>query len=202
MDEQLSDIAALVRRAAGGDRGAFAAVIDAHERPALAIAYATVGCAATAADVVQEAFLRAWQRLGELDDPSRFGAWLARIVRNLSVDAIRRRPRTEVAVEPEHLAALPSAAPEDAAQTAETRQQINDALAQLDEVTRVIVTLRYYQNLSSRQISGLVGLSPAAVDMRLSRARSELRKRLGSCRETGADGMALDTVACAGGDAG
>jgi RNA polymerase sigma factor (sigma-70 family) len=206
MDEQSMDIAGLVGRSAAGDRAAFAQLIQFHERTALAIAYGTVGCAATAADVVQEAFLRAWQRLGELDEPARFAGWFGRIVRNLAVDALRRRPRAEVAVESEQLAAVPSAPGADRLEKDETRRQVSAALAELDEVTRMTVTLRYYQNLSSRQIGELVGLSPAAVDMRLSRARSQLRDRLMPAASSGdlgdsVAGAAVDTLACGGGAA-
>lgn len=202
MDEPAIDIAGLVRRSADGDRSAFARLIHVHERAGLAIAYATVGCPATAADVVQDAFLRAWQRLGELEEPARFAAWFSRIVRNLAVDALRRRPRVEVTVEAEQLAAVASHGQDDRLEQEETRQRINAALAGLDEVTRMTVTLRYFQNLSSRQIGELVGLSPAAVDMRLSRARTQLRERLlpsaADLGECVAD-AAVDTLACPGG---
>lgn len=209
MDDQAVDIAAIVRQAAGGDRSAFARLIDLHERTALGVAYAVVGCAATAADVTQDAFLKAWQRLGELDDPARFAAWLGRIVRNLAVDALRRRPRGEISADAERLAEVPDDAAADAQherlERDERRRQVSMALAELDEVSRMVVTLRYFQNLSSRQIAEVVGLSPAAVDMRLSRARSQLRAVLCEHESTAEappppPGM-VDTLACAGGGA-
>ena len=52
------------------------------------------------------------------------------------------------------------------------------ALATLDEQTRCAVVLRYYENLSSRQIGEVLDMSAAAVDMRLSRARNELKQKL------------------------
>lgn len=198
MDEPVAEIAGLVRRAVDGDRSAFARLISLHERSALAMAYAAVGCAATAADVVQDGFLRAWQRLGELDDPARFAAWFSRIVRNLAVDALRRRPRAEVTVESEQLTAAAAGADDDRLEREETRQRINAALADLDEVTRMTVTLRYFQNLSSRQIGELVGLSPAAVDMRLSRARAQLRQRLLPIADERGVETTVDTLACGG----
>lgn len=164
----------LVRRASAGDRRAFARLIERHERLALSVAYATLGCPATSADVVQEAMLRAWQRLGELDDAARFAPWLARIVRNLAVDATRRRPRAETDGG-ERLTRVAAAPAPDRLERDETRRRVNDALAALDEMTRTAVTMRYYDGMSSRQIGEAIGLSPAAVDMRLSRARAALR---------------------------
>lgn len=177
MDERATGCAELVQRAASGDRDAFARLIGMHERQALAVAFATVGCAATAADVVQDAMLRAWQRLAELDEPQRFAPWLCRIVRNLAVDAIRRKPRADL-VDAEQLSAVPATGGGDAIEQTELRQRINDSLAGLDDLTRLAVTLRYYEGLSSKQIGDLVELSPAAIDMRLSRARGVLREKL------------------------
>jgi len=189
----MGDVAAasseLVRRALSGDRHAFARLIADHERQALATAYGVVGCAATAADVVQDAMFRAWQRLAELDDGARFGPWLFRIVRNLAVDTLRRAPRARLDLD--RLAIVPGPA-DDSAERNETRERLNAALAELDETTRLAVTLRYYDNLPSKEIGELVGLSAAAVDMRLSRARGLLREKL-SCL------LPSDAVTCAGG---
>ena len=87
MDEQLAQ---LVRRAQRGDGGAFASLIRRCERPALAIAYAHLRDADRAGEVVQEAFIRSWRKLGDLEDPARFVPWLCGIVRNLAIDCRRR----------------------------------------------------------------------------------------------------------------
>jgi RNA polymerase sigma-70 factor (ECF subfamily) len=173
----------LVQRAQQGkDADAFAALIGQYERTALAVAYATTGNATVASDVVQEAFLRAWQRLDDLKDPQRFGAWLGRIVRNLASDAIRRGPRPAESLD--ETLAVPAAGqagdPQARTQQRETCGRIDDALGTLDELTRTAVVLRYYQDLSSKEIGELLDLSPAAVDMRLSRARAQLRQVLAS----------------------
>jgi len=187
----------LVTQARSGDAEAFAELIRRHERTALAIAYSSLGDAAAAGDVAQDAFLRAWQRLGELKEPARFSAWLARIVRNLAADQTRRRGWQTLA-SAEHLDDLAggagSAAPASAGADPsadldrdETRQRIDEALQTLDEVTRSAVVLRYYDGLPSKRIGELLDLSAAAVDMRLSRARSELRDKLAWADPTSAE---------------
>jgi RNA polymerase sigma-70 factor, ECF subfamily len=165
----------LVRRAQKRDDAAFAQLVRLFERTALAIAYSVVGDASTAGDVTQEAFIRAWQRLRELDDPDRFGAWLARIVRNLATDQARRRPGETIGM-PANDPAVVSATNE--IDRTETQEGISAALAELDELTRSAVVLRYYQGLASKEIAELLELSPSAVDMRLSRARAQLRQKL------------------------
>jgi RNA polymerase sigma-70 factor, ECF subfamily len=180
----LDESPSLVTRAQRQDQAAFSELVRRHERTALAIAYAVVGDASLARDVVQEAFLRTWQRLGDLDAPARFPAWIARIVRNEATDHLRRgrgrfAARTagdEGAVSPDGPRCVVDPAAE--ADRHEMRGSINIALAQLDDLTRAAVVLRYYQDLSSKEIGELLELSPAAVDMRLSRARAQLKQLL------------------------
>lgn len=176
MDESPRRLVGLALRS---DTAAFAQLVKRYERPALAIAYAVVGEASLAGDVTQEAFLRCWQRLGELDDPDRFGAWLSRIVRNLAADMVRRRPR-ELSSEDQDGTSdpRPMADPSSAIDRSDRKSQIDQAITRLDELSRSIVVLKYYEGLSSKQIAELLELSPAAVDMRLSRARTELRQKL------------------------
>ena len=182
----------LVERAQEQDADAFAALIPRFERTALALAYSVTGNATVASDVVQDAFVRAWQRIGDLEDRSRFGGWLCRIVRNLAMDAIRRGPRPAEPLE-DNLA-LPAhprdSDPESEMNRRETSQRVGQALEVLDELTRSAVVLRYYEDLSSKQIGELLELSPAAVDMRLSRARAQLREILSAGDSlTGAGGQ-------------
>jgi RNA polymerase sigma factor (sigma-70 family) len=177
-----------VAKARSGDTGAFADLIRQHERTALAIAYASVGDASTAGDIAQEAFLRAWQRLGELKDPARFSAWLARIVRNLAADQTRKRSFQQVA-DVQQLEDLGPIAMDPSAQLdrQELSDRMNAALSTLDDVTRLAVVLRYYDEMPSKRIGELLDLSPAAVDMRLSRARAELRGKLAWADPSGAE---------------
>lgn len=169
----------LVCCAQSGEPRAFAELIGRFERTALAIAFAATGDAQLAGDIVQEAFVKAWQRLHSLKDPDRFGPWLVGIVRNQA--ASHRRSADRHPATPLHDAArnvTSSADPAAEAYQRELRQRINAAISELDEVSRTAVVLRYYENLSSRQIGQLLEMSPAAVDMRLMRARAELRQRL------------------------
>lgn len=180
-----TEVGELVDRARSGDAAAFAQLIRLFERTALALAHAALGDANLAADVVQEAFVKAWQRLAELKEPQRFAAWLSRMVRNAAIDARRRRSVLKFqpldAVDAGHLGSDrhdPAGQFQEREQQRELRRRLDAALGSLDELTRSAVTLRYYEGLSSKQIGELLELSPAAIDMRLSRARAELRQLL------------------------
>ena len=181
----------LVRRAQRKDAAAFARLIDRHERAALSVAYGVLGDASAAGDAVQEGFVRAWERLADLKEPGRFGSWLCGIVRNLAIDQLRRsrhepRPGSETPAVKElmydgrHPGQGYCPDPSDELTRRERHDAIAAALQTLDEVSRSAVVLRYYDGLSSKQIGELLDLAPAAVDMRLTRARRLLRDKLGS----------------------
>lgn len=169
-----------VRRAQRGDAAAFAELIGQFERTALAVAYGILGDSDRSGETVQEAFVRAWQRLSDLREPERFGPWLCGIVRNLAHDAQRRAVRERRAREAVPVALFASRADDPAAQLEdrENEQRLSAALDKLDEITRTAVVLRYYDALTSKQIGALLDLPPAAIDMRLMRARQALRRGL------------------------
>ena len=169
-----------VRCAARGDAAAFAELIGRFERTALAVAFGVLGDSDLAADAVQESFLRAWQRLGDLRESERFGPWLCGIVRNQARDAQRRHWRELRARAVVPAAASASRAEDPAIEIIgrETEGRLMAALKQLDELSRAAIMLRYYEGLSTKQIGELLGKAPAAIDMRLTRARQALRRAL------------------------
>ena len=180
----------VVRRAQRKDATAFARLIDRHERAALSVAFGVLGDGNAAGDAVQEAFVRAWERLADLKEPGRFGPWLCGIVRNLAIDQLRRsrnepRPGSqnpavkEVRRDGRHPGQDAAPDPSEELSRRERHDAVAAALDTLDEVSRSAVVLRYYDGLSSKQIGDLLDLAPAAVDMRLTRARRLLRDRLG-----------------------
>ena len=168
----------LVARARLHDAEAFAELIRRFEGLALSIAYARTRNPADAGDVVQDAFLKAWQRLDSLEDPSRFSHWLGRMVRNLAIDHVRRKRPMALDTSIDVADVSPNTGASAGMEKDEQRGQINSALDTLDELSRTCVVLRYYENMSSKEIAGMLDLTPAAVDMRLSRARTQLRDKL------------------------
>ena len=181
----------VVRRAQRRDAAAFAQLIERHERAALSVAFGVLGDGNASGDAVQEAFVRAWERLADLKEPARFGPWLCGIVRNLAIDQLRRcrnEPRPgcnapavkELRHDGRHPGQSYGDDPAEQMSRRERRDAVAAALDALDEVSRSAVVLRYYDGLSSKQIGELLDLAPAAVDMRLTRARRVLRDRLDS----------------------
>ena len=191
----------VVRRAQRKDAAAFAQLIGRHERAALSVAFGVLSDASASGDVVQEGFVRAWERLADLKEPGRFGPWLCGIVRNMAIDSLRRAknepraasatPAVQDARSPANHAGGPCGHgshgghgycpdPSEDLTRRERDEAVAAALQGLDDVSRSAVVLRYYDGMSSKQIGDLLGLAPAAVDMRLTRARRQLRERLSS----------------------
>lgn len=170
--------ASLVGEAVRGNASAFAELVRRHERSMLALAYACTRCSSTSADVVQEAYIRVWKRLGDLREPEKFVPWLAQTVRRLSTNALRSPSRRLKLVGDDSLDANSGVSDGDALEQQDMTRLIDKAIASLDDTTASCVMLRYYQDLSSKEIGAMLDLSPAAVDMRLSRARAALKVAL------------------------
>jgi RNA polymerase sigma-70 factor, ECF subfamily len=168
--------ASLVAAARAGDTGAFGYLYSRYSRVVHGILLARVP-PSEVDDLVHDVFLRAFARLDDLRDASRFGAWLGSITRNLSNDFHRQsRPRLEVnqdisEVEIEDHA---SSSRDDAESIAAL-----DAIRALPETYREILLLRLVEGMSGPEIAARTGLSHGSVRVNLHRGMQMLREKLG-----------------------
>jgi RNA polymerase sigma-70 factor (ECF subfamily) len=168
--------AALVERVRAGDSTAFDALVQAYMRQAFQLAYRVVGHREDAEDLVQEAFLAAYQYLDSYDATRPFGPWLMRIVLNRGSNLRRSRARRET--EPETDAVSPAPSALDESERTEAREQLSRAMDMLSERQRMIVTLFDVDGLTSTEIGELIDLSPGTVRWHLHEARRTLRGAL------------------------
>ena len=166
----------LVSRVRSGDTEAFRELFACVEPSAYAQALGMVGNPEDAREVVQEAAMESFRRIDCLRDPAKFPAWVAGMVRFLSLRR-RRRPRllSLEGVPPEALAvrAAPSAEEADAEDPG-----VAKALGALGARYREVLILRHVDGKGYGEIARDLGISSAGVDSRLSRARAMLRKAL------------------------
>ena len=171
--------AALVARTRAGEAAAFEILVRRYFRAAFLVALARVGERADAEDVCQEALLRSWQRIHECRDPSRFAAWLIRIVRNT---ALNRREYLDVrATAPLDLTS-PYAAPDRTdhlTDQRELREQLEAALAEITVDQREVVLLHDLEGWPHAEIAGRLEISEVMSRRHLSDARKRLRALLG-----------------------
>lgn len=167
-----------------------------------AIALAITRDVQASEDIAQEAFLKAWQRLSQLNNTTSFLPWLRQITRNLARDwlrANRNRPLSgeaaEIAI---GMAADPSPNGSDALMQVEEELAAAEIISALPEDSRETLLLFYREGQSSQQVAQLLGLSDAAVRKRLSRARASVReemlKRFGEFARSSAPGAAFAAV--------
>lgn len=176
-------LAGLAGRAQDGDPGAFRQLVELTHERLYRLAFHLVRDRDEAEDVVQETFIRAWQRRGELRDPGAVVPWLSRIARNAARDRLRwwkRRPDRERAGA-ERADELPGADLQLAA--GERAAEVRRALDVLSEKHRVILLLREVEDMSYEQIAELLDLPIGTVESRLHRARGALARKLEKVRK-------------------
>jgi RNA polymerase sigma factor (sigma-70 family) len=163
--------AVLVRRARGGDRDAFAALVARHHPTLLACCRRMVG-ADRAADAAQDAVVTALLSLDRLRDDDRFGAWLVGIGLN-SCRAQLRGPGPLTYV-------VSGSAPDPVEVVAERElaERVREAIATLPPGQREAVTLFYLAGLTQAEAAEHLGIPPGALKARLHKARASLRVRL------------------------
>lgn len=173
----------LIRKARNGDTDAFAALVALHERFAYNLALRTLGNPDDAADVAQDAFVRAWMALGEFREQAQFRTWLYRIVLNLCLNRVPRLRRELQNLTHEELIDIPETAsavtnPVASLEESELRSFLHREIDQLPEHYRLLVSLRYQHELSYEEIAVLVGLPVGTVKTGLFRAKARLREAL------------------------
>jgi RNA polymerase sigma-70 factor, ECF subfamily len=162
--------AELVRRALDGDRTAFEALVSVHLQRARAVARGVLGDDQTVDDAVQESFLRAYHNLGQLGDPATFPAWLCTIVRNESVNWLRRYARMR-SVDDQQLKDVPE---REAESENPLLERLRTTLTRIPPQYREILALKYEAGLDYDRIAESLGISVANVEKRLYRARQAL----------------------------
>jgi RNA polymerase sigma-70 factor (ECF subfamily) len=172
---------ALVRRVLDGDVEAYAALVQRYRARFARYAVQMLGNREDAEEALQDAFVRAWRSLGRCRDPERFDAWLFRILANRCRTRGARRRRYESRF-PRDEHAVQTAMHDDTAELDEGEpgwsRAVDRALAALEPDQREAFLLKYVDELSYEEISGLTGVGISALKMRVKRAADRLHDLL------------------------
>jgi len=196
MQDETDD--ALMARAGRGDKAAFAVLVRRHLARATAIAQRIVGNRSDAEEVVQEAFLRCWQKAPDWQpveaaaagdgnaERAQFATWLYRVLTNLCLDRKRRPQPVELAAADE----IPDSGDDGFARTArgEQSQRVAEAMARLPERQRAALALCYYEDMGNIEAAKALDISVGALESLLVRGRRALRDSLGDLANEGAAG--------------
>lgn len=188
IEEPISEELMLVNAAKGGDIGAFEQLVRKYDRNVFRIANHITQNREDAEDVVQDAFLKAFQNLGQFQGQSKFYTWLVRIAVNEALMRLRRRrPERMVSLDedintgedtiPREVADW-APNPEQLYNQSELRDILQKTIQGLPPGFRTVFVLRDVEGLSTEETADALNLSIPAVKSRLLRARLQLRERL------------------------
>ena len=177
------DEAEAVAQLRAGNIAALRALVALYQVQAVQTAVLITRDRALAEDVVQNAFVRSYERIHQFDASRPFGPWFLRMVVNDALKTAARQKRhlaldaREAATHPQVIARLEAAThePEDDVQRIELREAIGQALGALSPRQRAAVVLRYYVGLDERETAQEMGCAPGTVKWYLHAARERLR---------------------------
>jgi RNA polymerase sigma-70 factor (ECF subfamily) len=179
--------ASLVAAAKAGDISAFEALVTRYERKIYRLAQHITQNNEDAEDVSQEAFLKAFEHLGDFQGNSRFYTWLVRIAVNQALMKLRKRRNKDVSLDEEIETEenfIPrevedwGPSPEERYSQEELAQILSQVIGELDPSFRLVFQLRDIDELSTEETADALGISVPAVKSRLLRARLKLRDKL------------------------
>ncbi|MHC4392104.1 MAG: RNA polymerase sigma factor [Planctomycetota bacterium] len=175
----------LVEATLGGDNGAFEVLFTRYREKVYGVVYGYVRNRDDALDIVQDAFVKAFQRLSTFRLEAKFYTWITQIAINLSIDHTRRRKRRKVIELQEHhepdktlASSTPPRAPGAGMLDDEFRERYEEALAKLSEKHQAVFVMHAIKGTSYKEIADVLGISIGTVMSRLHYARKNLQKHL------------------------
>jgi RNA polymerase sigma factor (sigma-70 family) len=160
-----------------GKTNAFSYLVEEHKDKAFNLAFRICGNREEAEEVAQDAFLKAYRSLKDFRKKSSFATWLYRIVYNTAVSLVRTRKNRVLSVEEfpaDAVDFLGFSTTEEEAADDYRNSLINFALQKIPEEERGLVTLYYYNEIDTEELSKITGISKSNIKVRLFRARQKM----------------------------
>ena len=177
----------LIQKAKSGDQDAFGQLVLAHQNKVYTICVHMVTDREEAADLAQEAFLKAWRSLSTFQGESSFATWMHRLTTNVCLDYLRKQTRrqnisTAVSLDDEDSGwtepADHSQDPQLQLEREERKRALARALGELPEHHRQTLIMREVSGMSYQEIADAMGADLGTIKSRIARARERLRKIL------------------------
>ena len=166
-----------IRQVLNGNINSYAVLVDRHKDRVFNLAFRITGNREEAEEVAQDAFLKAYRSLGSFRMNSLFSTWLYKIVYNTAISFIRTRKKTALSLDefPAGIKDFEYENPDEIKADQEYRNYlVNFAMQKLSEEERAVISLYYYEELSSEEISVITGTSRNNIKVRLFRARQRM----------------------------
>ena len=193
MPEQPARDEDLVRRYLSGDRAAFAALVERHERRVYNLALRMTGREEDARDATQDAFLTVLRKLSSFRGEAAFTTWLHRVTVNACYDLLRKRQRAPLLERGvDDLPAVEPPPAPDPADDSSLSIDVRRALMQVPEDFRAVMILHDVHDLRQEEVAAILGVAVGTVKSRLHRGRVALARAMGLSRADPADGEPAD----------
>jgi RNA polymerase sigma-70 factor (ECF subfamily) len=169
-----------IRQARAGDRHAFSHLVEAYQGPVYNLCYRMLGNRVEAEDAAQEVFIRAYTRLETFDPVRKFSSWLLSIASHYCIDVLRKRRVTYLPLDdlpPLVELSMPvNTQPEQVVVRNQDASAVQQLLDILSPTYRTPVILRYWYDMSYREIAETLGVNESTIKTRLHRARAKLAR--------------------------
>ncbi|MEO6419688.1 MAG: RNA polymerase sigma factor [Polyangiaceae bacterium] len=173
--------AEIVARICAGEEGLFEILMRRHNQRVYRAARAILHNEAEAEDVMQDAYVRAYEHLSEFEGRAQFSTWLTRIAVHEALARVRRGKRFEsLELHPESssMSTPPGSSPESQTSDVEMRAVLETAVAKLPDEFRSVFVLRAVEGMSGAETAECLGIFEETVKTRLHRARTRLQESL------------------------
>ena len=167
----------LIEQCLSGDPEAYAALVNQHQKMIRAVTFRMTGSLDDAEELAQDAFLRAYQRLGSFGGGSKFSTWLCTIAINLSLDWRRRESRRDD-IHSKWAAEAISENNPGSVFPDELSRRVQEALNRLPAKQRAAIVLTIYENQSHAEAAKTLGCTEATISWRVFAARQKLKHLL------------------------
>jgi RNA polymerase sigma-70 factor (ECF subfamily) len=169
----------LIRSFLDGDREAFGALVERHERRVYNLAFRMLGNPEDARDTSQDVFLTCLRKLSGFRGASSFTTWLHRITVNACYDSLRKRGREELVGDEDGDFPEPASSPPDLAEEAAAAVDVQRALLRVPQEFRVVLLMHDVQGIPYEDIAEALGAPVGTVKSRLHRGRVALARAVG-----------------------
>lgn len=165
-----------------GDRRAFDTLVETYQNQVANMAYGLLSNREDALDAAQEVFIKIYRNIGAFRGDSALSTWIFRITRNVCTDFLRKRKYETVSMDaeedekPKLELSDSSHAPEQVVERTQMQRMVREAIAQMDESHRAVITLFDIEGMSYEEIARILECPVGTVKSRLARAREKLKQ--------------------------
>ena len=184
--EDAAEVKRLVTQAQGGDMDAFDALVGRYQERIYGLCYHLTSNHEEAADLAQDAFVKAWQALGSFKGDASFFTWVYRIAVNTTLNYLKTRRKKTIHIslndldfnaenDPDLVALVSDRTPRRDLRLREIQERLNAGLQKLSDEHRTVLVLHDIQGFAHDEIAKQVGCNPGTVRSRLFYARQQMQ---------------------------